>query len=124
MRAGQTRLRALFASHQQLRRIGDTLGLNLPRLFGQLGLVQTEMAFIHPVYLHRSGSVYEYSFFEANPYFIGSGLADAAELKRVAAELAAVTADETISVAQARMPAAWAQALVILGKATHRMGGA
>jgi hypothetical protein len=32
------------------------------------------MAFIHPVYLHRSGSVYEYSFFEANPYFIGSGL--------------------------------------------------
>jgi hypothetical protein len=123
MRAGQTRLRALFASHQQLRRIDDTLGLNLPRLFGQLGLVQTEMAFIYPVYLHGSGSVYEYSFFEANPYFIGSGLADAAELKRVA-ELTAVTADETISVAQARMPAAWAQALVILGKATHRMGGA
>jgi hypothetical protein len=45
-------------------------------------------------------------------------------LKRLAAELAAVTADETISVAQARMPAAWAQALVILGKATHRMSGA
>jgi len=62
MRAGQTRLRALFASHQQLRRIDDTLGLNLPRLFGQLGLVQTEMAFIYPVYLHGSGSVYEYSF--------------------------------------------------------------
>jgi hypothetical protein len=59
------------------------LGLNLPRLFGQLGLVQTEMAFIHPVYLHGSGSAYEYSFFEANPYFIGSRLgAEARNLTR------------------------------------------
>jgi SAM-dependent methyltransferase len=104
------RLRALAASDQQLRGIDDTLGLNLPRLFRQVGLIEPEMAFIHPVYLRGERKrLWEYSFFEASPHFIKSGLTDEAEVKRLAAELAAVAADETVSVAQGRMPVTWAR---------------
>jgi ubiquinone/menaquinone biosynthesis C-methylase UbiE len=53
--------------------------------------------------------LWEYSFFEASPHFVGSGLTSDAELKQLSAALSAVAADETISVAQARMPAAWAR---------------
>ncbi len=103
------RLQALLASHDRLRGIDDALGLNLPRLFRQVGLVEPDMAFIHPVYLRgEQKRLWEYSFFEASPHFVQSGLTSAAEVKRLSAALAAVAADETISVAQARMPAAWA----------------
>jgi hypothetical protein len=64
------------------------------------------MVFIHPVNLRGEGKrLREYSFFEASPHFVGSGLTSDAELKL----LSAAAADETISVAQARMPAAWAR---------------
>jgi hypothetical protein len=52
---------------------------------------------------------WEYSFLEASPHFIGSGLITEPELKRLSTALAAVAADESISVPQARMPAAWAR---------------
>src|SRR5499427_6382530 len=56
------RLRALVASHQPLRGIDNTLGLNLPRLLPQVGLVEPEMAFIHPVYLRGERKrLWEYS---------------------------------------------------------------
>jgi hypothetical protein len=68
------------------------------------------MAFIHPVYLRGERKrLWEYSFFEASPHFITSGLTDEGELKRLATELAGVAADESIMVAQSRMPAAWAR---------------
>lgn len=103
------RLQALLASHQRLRGIDDALGLNLPFLFRQVGLIEPDIAFIHPVYLRgEQKRLWEYSFLEASPHFVSSGLTSEAELKRISAELAAVAADETISVAQARMPAAWA----------------
>jgi SAM-dependent methyltransferase len=104
-----SRLRALAASDQRLRGIDDARGLNLPHLFRQVGLVEPEIAFIHPVYLRGERKrLWEYSFFEASPHFIKSGLTDEAEVKRLSAELAAVAADETVSVAQGRMPATWA----------------
>jgi len=104
------RLQALFASHDRLRGVDGTLGLNLPRLFRQVGLVEPDIAFIHPVYLRGEGKrIAEYSFFEASPHVVRSGLTTDAELKRLAAALAAVAADETIMVAQSRMPAAWAR---------------
>jgi len=104
------RLQALLASHNRLRGIDDTLGLNLPRLFREVGLVDPDIAFIHPVYLRgEQKRLWEYSFFETSPHLVGSGLTADAELKQLSAALAAVAADETISVAQARMPAAWAR---------------
>jgi len=104
------RLQALFAGHDRLRGIDGALGLNLPRLFRQVGLVEPDIAFIHPVYLRGEGKrIAEYSFFEASPHVVRSGLTTDAELKQLAAALAAVAADETIMVAQSRMPAAWAR---------------
>jgi SAM-dependent methyltransferase len=104
------RLQALLACYDRLRGIDNALGLNLPRLLWQVGLVEPEMAFIHPVYLRGEGKrLWEYSFFEASQHFVRSGLTSDAELKQLSAALAAVAADEAISVAQARMPAAWAR---------------
>src|SRR5260370_6075051 len=77
----------------------DALGLNLPRLCQQVGLVEPGMAFIHPVYLRgEQKRLWEYSFFAASPHFVGSGLISDPELKRLSVELKAVAADETISV--------------------------
>jgi SAM-dependent methyltransferase len=104
------RLQALFASHDRLRGIDSALGLNLPRLFRQVGLVEPDIAFIHPVYLRGEGKrIAEYSFFEAGSHVVKAGLISDAELDRLSAELAAVAADETVSVAQSRMPVTWAR---------------
>jgi hypothetical protein len=107
-------IRGLSMSHQDVlvtaASIDDTLGLNLPRLFQEVGLVDPDIAFIHPVYLRgEQKRLWEFSFFEASPHIVRSGLTTEAELNRLSAALAAVAADETISVAQARMPAAWAR---------------
>ena len=53
----------------------------------------------------------KYSFFEASPLFINAGLTSAAELNQPLISLAAVAADETIAVAQTRMPVTWARKL-------------
>jgi SAM-dependent methyltransferase len=104
------RLQELAASYDRLRGIDNALGLNLPRLFRQGGLIEPDMAFIHPVYLRGEGKrFWEYSLFEASPHLVRSGLTTDLELKRLSAAFAAVAVDETISVAQARMPAAWAR---------------
>jgi SAM-dependent methyltransferase len=104
------RLQELVASYDRLRGIDNTLGLNLPRLLRQVGLIEPNMTFIHPVYLRGEGKrLWEHSLLEASPHFVRSGLTTDAELKRLSAALAAVAVDETISVAQARMPAAWAR---------------
>ena len=111
------RLQALLASYQRLRGIDDAIGLNLPRLFRQVGLVDPDMAFIHPVYLRGEGKrLWEHSLLEASPHFVRSGLTTDAELKRLSAALAAVAVDETLSVAQARMPAAWARKPSVRGR--------
>jgi SAM-dependent methyltransferase len=103
-------LQAMAASYQRLRGIDGALGINLPRLLRRGGLVEPDMAFIHPVYLRGElKRLWEYSFLEASPHLIGSGLITEPELKRLSAALAVVAADETISVAQSRMPAAWAR---------------
>jgi SAM-dependent methyltransferase len=103
------RLLTLLMRYDRLRGI-DTLGLDLPRLFRQTGLVDPDMAFIHPVYLRgEQKRLWEYSFLEAGPHYVGSDLISNAELRRLAAALAAVAANEAVGVAQARMPAVWAR---------------
>jgi len=81
-----------------------------PACCGKSALSSRKWCFIHPVYLRgESKRLWEYSFFEASPHLVGSGLTSDAELKQRSAALAAVAADETISIAQARMPAVWAR---------------
>src|SRR5260370_38632784 len=99
-----------FKGHAGLRGIDSALGLNLPRLFRQVGLVEPDIAFIHPVYLRGEGKrIAEYSFFEASPHVVKAGLINDAEFDQLSAELATVAADETVSVAQSRMPGTWAR---------------
>src|SRR5258708_476336 len=101
------RLQALFASHDRLRGVDGALGLNLPRLFRQVGLVEPDIAFIHPVYLRGEGKrIAEYSFFEASPHVVQAGLITDAELKRLAAALAAGGAGEDLMGAESPEPAA------------------
>jgi len=58
------RVQELLATHDRLRGIDNALGLNLPRLFRQVGLVEPDTAFIHPVYLRgEQKRLLEYSFF-------------------------------------------------------------
>ena len=53
--------------------------------------------------------LWECSFLEASPHFVEAGLISDAEVHRLSAELAKVAADETVSVAQGRMPVTWAR---------------
>jgi len=77
-------------------------------MFLQAGLVEPETRFIHPVYLRGDQKrLREYSFLEASLHLIDSGLATDAEVERLSVELAVVAADETVSVAQGRMPVTW-----------------
>ena len=104
------RVQELIAASGQRRGTDDTLGLKLPRLFLQAGLVEPETAFIHPVYLRGERKrLWEYSFLEASPHLLRAGLTDEVEIRRLSAELATVAADETVSVAQGRMPVTWAR---------------
>jgi ubiquinone/menaquinone biosynthesis C-methylase UbiE len=104
------RVRELISLYDQHRGTDSMLGLKLPRLFLKAGLVEPETTFVHPVYLRGEPKrLWEYSFLEATSHFVRSGLTDDTEIKRLSAELAAVGADETVSVAQARMPATWAR---------------
>jgi ubiquinone/menaquinone biosynthesis C-methylase UbiE len=104
------RAQELIAALSQRRGTDAQLGLKLPRIFLQAGLVEPETRFIHPVYLRgEQKRLWEYSFFEASPHLIRSALTCEAELKQLSADLAAVAADETIGVAQSRMPVTWAR---------------
>jgi ubiquinone/menaquinone biosynthesis C-methylase UbiE len=104
------RVQQLIAASGQHRGTDDTLGVKLPCLFLQVGLVEPEIAFVHPVFLRgEQKRLWEYTFLEASPHFVSSGLTNEAEVKRLSAELATVAADETVSVAQARMPVTWAR---------------
>lgn len=104
------RVQELITASGQHRGTDDTLGVKLPCLFLQVGLVEPEIAFIHPVFLRgQQKRLWEYTFLEASPHFVSSGLTNEAEVRRLSAELATVAADETVSVAQARMPVTWAR---------------
>jgi SAM-dependent methyltransferase len=105
-----TRLRDLILAFDRLRGIDNSLAFNLPCMLQQAGLIDPEMAIIHPVYLRGEHKRFiEYSFLEAGSHFVKSGLISDVGLEQLSAELAAVAANETISVAQSRMPVTWAR---------------
>src|SRR5260370_32608389 len=87
------RLQPRFASHDRLRGIDGALGLNLPRLCLQVGLVEPYIPFIHPVYLRVVGKrIAEDSFFQASPHVVKAGLISNAELDRLSAVVSALAA--------------------------------
>lgn len=104
------RARELFIARTTSRGCDHRLGLKLPRMFLEAGLVAPETALVHPIYLRGEGKrLWEYSLLEAGAYTVEKGLCTQAELDALAAELAAIAADETIAVAQGAMPATWAR---------------
>jgi SAM-dependent methyltransferase len=104
------RVRDLILAFDRLRGIDNSLALELPRMLQQVGLIDPDVAIIHPIYLRGERKRFiEYSFLEASPHFVKSGLISDVELKQLSADLAAVAANETISVAQSRMPVTWAR---------------
>jgi SAM-dependent methyltransferase len=104
------RMRALFFARNSLRGADPRLGLKLPRMFLEAGLHTPETAIVHPIYLRGERKrLWEYSFLEAGAYTVEKGLCTQAELDALAADLAAIAADETIAVAQGSMPVTWAR---------------
>ena len=104
------RLRALFHARTVVRGSDGRIGLKLPRMFQEVGLTAPDIAFSHPIYLRGEGKrLWEHTFLEASAFMIENGLCTQTELDQLAGELAAISADETIAVAQATMPVTWAR---------------
>src|SRR5262249_13083861 len=92
------------------RGVDFALGLKLPRLFHSCGFAQPEIAFIQPGFLRgEEKRLWEYSFLEASPATVAAGITSQNEVRSLAAELEQIARDETILVAQTRMPVAWAR---------------
>jgi SAM-dependent methyltransferase len=99
------RMRDLFFARTSLRGADPRLGLKLPRMFLQAGLGAPETALVHPIDLRGERKrLWEHSLLEAGAYTVETGICTQAELDQLAIELAAIAADETISVAHAAMP--------------------
>jgi ubiquinone/menaquinone biosynthesis C-methylase UbiE len=108
--AAYERTRELFEARTALRGSDPHTGAKLPRLFLDAGLPKPEMALIHPIYLRGEGKrLWEYTLLEGAPFMIEKRLCTSADLDKLAADLAAVAADETIAVAQGSMPVVWAR---------------
>jgi hypothetical protein len=108
--AAYKRALELFFARNSLRGCDPRLGLKLPRMFLEAGLLAPEFALIHPIFLRGERKrLWEYSLLEAGPYTVEKGICTQAELDTLAPDLAAVAADETIAVALAAMPVTWAR---------------
>ncbi len=104
------RMREMFKLRGQRRGTDPTIGPKLPPMFLDVGLVSPEIAIVHPIYLRGERKrLWEYTLFESSQFMIEYGVCDQAELDRLAIELAAIAADETIAVAQAPMSVVWAR---------------
>ena len=53
----------------------------------------------------------EYSLLETAPYLVEKGICSQTELDRLAIDMAAIAADETVAVAQVAKPVIWARAV-------------
>jgi ubiquinone/menaquinone biosynthesis C-methylase UbiE len=104
------RISEIFIATGHARGVDYALGLKLPKLLLSCGFTEPEVAFIQPAYLRgEEKRLWEYSFLEAAPAMITAGMTSQDEVATLAAELAQIAQDESIFVAQARMPAAWAR---------------
>ena len=106
------KMRDIYLERRRLDGLDNDLGFKLPELMVEAGLVEPEMAIINPIYLRGDKKrLWELSFRESSARAVDRGLIDQDGLERLNAELIAVAQDETIAVAQARMPVCWARKL-------------
>jgi SAM-dependent methyltransferase len=104
------RLRELYLERRRLDGLDNALGAKLPKLLSAAGLVQPEMAFIHPVYLRGDKKrLWELTFGESSARTLEKKLIGMKELERLMQEVLVVAGDERVAVAQARMPVCWAR---------------
>jgi SAM-dependent methyltransferase len=104
------RLRELYLERRRLDGLDNALGSKLPTLLSVAGLIDPEMAFIHPVYLRgEKKRLWEFTFGESATRTLEKKLIGVNEFKSLMEEVSAVAGDEQIAVAQARMPVCWAR---------------
>lgn len=104
------RLRGLYMERRRQDGLDNALGSKLPTLLSAAGLVEPEMAFIHPVYLRgQKKRLWELTFQESSARTLERKLIDSKELDRLMEEVSVVAGDERVAVAQARMPVCWAR---------------
>src|SRR5262249_44748230 len=104
------RISEIFMATGVSRGVDYALGLKLPRLFQACGFAEPEIEFIQPVRLRgKDKRMSASSFPEAFPAMIESGIVSQHEVDALVAELERVAQDETVFVAQARMPVVWAR---------------
>jgi len=104
------RISEIFMATGASRGVDYALGLKLPRLFQGCGFAEPEVEFIQPVRLRgEEKRMSAYTFLEAAPAMIESGIVSQQEVNALVAELEQVAQDETVLVAQARMPVVWAR---------------
>ena len=104
------RMYAIYKERRQLDGLENAMGSKFPEMMRAVGLVDAEMAFIHPVYFRgEKKRLWEYSFKETQARTLEKKLISPSELEKLMSELAATAADENIAVAQARMPVCWAR---------------
>jgi SAM-dependent methyltransferase len=104
------RLRGLYMERRRLDGLDNALGSKLPTLLLNAGLVEPEMALIHPVYLRgQKKRLWELTFQESSARTLERKLIDENELGRLMQEVSSVAEDDRVAVAQARMPVCWAR---------------
>lgn len=86
------------------------IGMKLPALFREAGLLRPELALIHPVHLRSEEKrLWEYSLFASQPAIVQHGVAADAEFDGLREEFAAVARDDSCVVAQTPLAACWAR---------------
>jgi len=102
------RMRDIMVALGSSRGVDYCLGPRLHRIFKQTGFEDAQVHIDQPVYSRGEHKrLWEYTFLEAAPAMIQVGLVDAAELRDLAQAMAAVAADESSIVAQARIVQVW-----------------
>lgn len=102
------RMRDLMLALGRSRGVDYCLGPRLHRIFRQEGFAQPRVRIDQPVLARgETKRFWEYTFLEAAPAMLQAGLTSEAELRELAAAMAAVAADDSIMVAQARKVQVW-----------------
>ena len=104
------RLSTIYLERRRLDGLENAIGSKFPAMMAQAGLVNPEMALIHPVYLRgEEKRLWEFTFAEGSARTLEKKLLSPIELDKLMSEIAAVAANESIAIAQARMPVCWAR---------------
>lgn len=104
------KLRQLYIERRQQDGLDKALASKLPSLMLAAGLATPELAFIHPVYLRgEKKRLWEFTFAESAERTLAKKLISPSEFEHLMEQVSAVALDESIAVAQARMPVCWAR---------------